>query len=909
MFEWSNHQFRELPGLKGKTPVFTAIAIDAEDGIWAFDMENAGWYFWKTSQTTPRFFPLDAQSITGMNVGDARFFGANVWLSTYSQGLLEFNGTKMLNQFSGKLASGIISNELTEMCADPYDKNKFWIGSRGGGLILWDRIKGLQRIFTTDDGLPNNTVYCIVADKKKNLWCSTNKGIFRFDPVTHQVFGFEKSDGLPGNEFNRAHKLLFPDGRIAFGGLDGYTIFDPADFDLKQKVEPVLIQITSIQINNETHDFNNPGSIIKKPLSVLSALDLPYNKNYLRFEFAAMQFNQPQKIRYRYQMKGIDEKWIESGTNNIAAYSSVRPGNYILLINATDINGLWSTSVKQLPITIHQPFWATWWAYVIYVFALLALIRWYVIFKNNRNKIQQQLRFEHNDALRLRELDEVKDRFFSNVTHEFRTPLTMIITPLENLLQDSSLSTGAANTLKTIHKNSQQLLKLITEFLDFSKLNDGQMKIRLSAGEFSLFVADLVKSFNPAAKEKNITLSFAVKEIEGLYLFDENKWEKIITNLLSNAVKFTPLNGRIEVLLTSSNNEAVRLEVTDSGPGIPPDEQKKVFDRFYQVDSSSIRTYQGTGIGLALVKELAELMKGSISLQSEPGENTCFRIDIPLQKVAEASEAASGKQASSFKESLIHETSDNNPLLLIVEDNEELRSFLAESLNGNYRIMEAANGVDAWKIVIEELPDIIISDVMMPQMDGFELCRLCKTDNRTSHIGFILLTSKAAHSSKVRGLETGCDDFITKPFHLDELQLRLANLLQTQQKVRADLERHLLSTQPKPGIYEVQNPFLKQLFEEMDAKLDDPGLGVDYLCKKMAMSRSTLNRKLKSLLNISTNDLIRQHRLQRATTYLSTGMDITTACYKVGFSSPSYFSQCFKEHYGTTPSDYVLNQN
>jgi DNA-binding response OmpR family regulator len=439
-------------------------------------------------------------------------------------------------------------------------------------------------------------------------------------------------------------------------------------------------------------------------------------------------------------------------------------------------------------------------------------------------------------------------------------------------------------------------------------MNDGQMKIKLSAGDFALFVTDLVNSFNLAAKEKNITLSFTVEKIESLYLFDENKWEKIIINLLSNALKFTPVDGRIDVRLTAAVNDAVRLEVTDNGPGIPVDEQEKVFDRFYQVDNSSTRAYQGTGIGLSLVKEFAALMKGDITLESEPGKSTCFRIEMPLKKVGTA-ESISRKQTLSLAENLAKDIPDNSPLLLIVEDNEELRSFLVESLNSNYRVTEAANGIEAWEIIIEELPDIIVSDVMMPEMDGFELCRLCKTDNRTSHIGFILLTSKAAHSSKVRGLENGCDDFITKPFHLDELELRIANLLQAQHKIRADLERRLLSTQPKPGAYEVENPFLKQLFEEMDAKLDDPELGVDYLCKKMAMSRSTLNRKLKSLLNISTNDLIRQHRLQTATTYLSTGMDITTACYKVGFSSPSYFSQCFKEHYGTTPSDYVLNQN
>ena len=900
LYEWGQQQFRELPGLGSKKPVFTAIAIDPEDGIWAYDMEQIGWYFWKNSRTSPRFLPLDTQSITGIYLADARFFDNRLWLSTYSQGLLEYQGIKMLKQFGGKMAKGTMSTELTEICADPNDKNKFWIGSRGGGLIQWDITKGLERIFTTDDGLPNNTVYCLVADKQGNLWCSTNKGIFRFDPVTYQVFGFEKSDGLPGNEFNRAHKFLFDDGRIAFGGLDGYTIFNPADFDLKKKVESVPIQITSIQINTEIQDPENENSVIKVPISLLSGLDLPYDKNYLRFEFAAMQFNQPQKIKYRYQLKGTDATWIESGTNNIAAYSALSPGHYTLLINATDNNGLWSNFIKELKITIHEPFWATWWAYLLYVLGAVALIRWYIIFKDNRNKIQQKLTFEHNEALRLREMDEVKDRFFSNVTHEFRTPLTMIITPLEKLIHDTSLSYSAKGVLKTIQKNSYQLLRLINEFLDFSKLNDGQMRVKMVTGELGLFVADRVQSFQPAAQEKNIRLSFDLREIKGMYLFDDDKWEKIITNLLSNALKFTFENGEIHVMLMQGGNGTIRLEVTDNGPGIPTGEQKKVFDRFYQPDNS-MRHYQGTGIGLALVKELAELMKGTVVLESEPGIRTCFRIEIPVEKMQEATANINEMNVLAPKENLLMQASANTPLLLIVEDNEELRSFLVESMNSHYRLLEAANGLDAWDLILEELPDIVISDVMMPGRDGFDLCHLCKTDTRTAHIAFILLTSRAAHSAKVQGLATGADDFITKPFQLDELELRIANLLRNQEKVRADLKRHLLAAQPKSILPKVEDPFLKHLFQEMDAKLDDPELGVDYLCKAMAMSRSTLNRKLKSLLNISTNDLIRQYRLQKATIHLSEGLDIATVCYKVGFSSPSYFSQCFKEQYGITP--------
>lgn len=660
--------------------------------------------------------------------------------------------------------------------------------------------------------------------------------------------------------------------------------------------------LTGLQINNQLQDFNIANGFVKEPLNILSQIDLPYNKNNLRFEFAALLYNQPQKIKYRYQLKGADHDWIENGTSNVASYASLRPGNYTFRINASDHSGVWSDTIKEIGIKIHPPFWATWWAYLVYTLLVLALVKWYFNFREGKLKAEQNLAFEKREALRLKEVDELKDRFFSNITHEFRTPLTLIITPLEKLELDQSLSPAAISSVKTAQRNSRQLLRLINEFLDFSKLNDGQLKLKLSTGDLTLFTSECVQSFEEAAKEKNITLTFSSNAVEGFYLFDEEKWNKVVTNLLSNALKFTPANGEVSVLLSVENN-LIHLQVTDNGPGIPADQQQKIFDRFYQVDDSSVRTYSGTGIGLSLVKELIELMGGTIELRSEPGIETCFTVSIPMQRMLmkeahvaadvmniEMPGAASGQEL---------------PLLLVAEDNDELRAFLVEAMSSSYRVIEAADGLKAWEMILKELPDIIISDVMMPGQDGFDLCRNCKADNRTSHIGFILLTSKAAHEARLKGLGTGADDYITKPFHLQELELRTANLLQMQQKQRVWLQAQLISSAPKEQLPEITDPFLVSLYEAMDARLDDADLGVDYLCKAMAMSRSTLNRKLKSLLDISPNDLIKQYRLQQASQLISSGLDIASAAYRVGFSSPSYFSQCFKEQYGITPTAYV----
>ncbi|MFT3674274.1 MAG: ATP-binding protein [Chitinophagaceae bacterium] len=905
IFQFTAQGFRRFPHLPDNK-IFYAVVTRDNGEIWAFDHSEAVWYTWSDFNAVPKKLQPDPDNYADVELADAREIGGYIWMTTYMHGLFQFDGKKIVAKYAGPVGNSTVPKTLTEICIDPVDKNRFWIGSRGGGLLLWDVRKGLQRIYTTEDGLPNNTIYCILPDKKGRIWCSTNRGLFRLDPATGHIIAFEKTDGLQSNEFNRAHKFVLPDGRLVFGGLDGYTVLNPDDFDTGNKTAQVPVLLTGFQINNEPQDINIASSIIKESLSTLSYIELPHDKNYLRFEFAALLYNQPQRTRYRYQLVGADKSWIENSYSNVASYSALPPGHYTFRINATADNGLWSETVTEIKVVINPPFWATWWAWLIYALIAVALIRWYLVFREKRLKIQQNLAFEKREALRLREVDELKDRFFSNITHEFRTPLTLIITPLEKLAQDNSLSTVAINNVKTAQRNSKQLLRLINEFLDFSKLNDGQLKLKTAAGELAAFTANCVASFEIAAKEKNIALNFVATEVEGYYLFDEEKWEKIVTNLLSNAMKFTPANGQVSVSLLSGEDEMIQLTVTDNGPGIPADLQQKIFTRFYQVDDSAIRNYGGTGIGLSLVKELTELMQGTIHLDSRPGTLTSFIVSLPMKKVAppEAMPAAetiiNGKQITAVE--------PDAPLLLIVEDNDELRSFLVESMRKYYRVLEAADGLKARDIILQEMPDMVISDVMMPGQDGFDLCKSCKTDNRTAHIGFILLTSKAAQDARLQGLGTGADDYITKPFNLSELELRVANLYQLQQKQRAWLQAQLSHNTPADPLPEITDPFLIQLYKEMDAKLEDPELGVDYLCKVMAMSRSTLNRKLKSLLNISTNDLIRQYRLQKAASLITEGLDIASAAYQVGFSSPSYFSQCFKEKYGVTPSDWVSSQ-
>jgi len=888
-----------------KRTALRGICISPDNEIWVGDIFNGGLWYWKNKESQPQFFPFDTATTAAIRtIADIKCTGQKIWVSTHGAGLWLFKKDSIARGTRIQQGDKRIPDNLTDIYISRTNPSQLWIGSRGEGLILFDEKKGITKIFTEEDGLPNNTVYCIVADRSGTLWISTNRGICRFNPITYSSSYYVKADGLAGNEFNRYHKFCFSDGRIGMGGLDGFSVFDPASFSDKPGAMPVPIGITGIDINNVPQNFNNRSSLVKEPFNELNALRLPYNKNYLSVEFAALQFNEPGKIQYRYMLKGADNTWHESGNNNIATYTQLRPGRYTLLMNATGSNGVWSKEIKKLDIIIRPPFWANWWAYSFYILVIVFLINLYLRYHQKRLKEQQQLAFKQKEAAQLKQLDVIKDRFFSNITHEFRTPLTLILTPLEKLQQDHSLPPQVGNTLNMMSRNARQLLRLVNESLDFSKLDKGQMKVNLSHGDFDEFARGIVQQFTSAAEEKQIRLNYSSEGIQGMYLFDEEKWEKILFNLINNSLKFTNPGGNVNVM-ARINADQIEINVSDSGIGISPDHLPKIFERFYQVDDSDTRHYEGTGIGLALVKELVTLMNGSIDAESIPGKGSSFRIAMPLQPAQITGPKELTAEPVSNAPSEKNNGHAEKPLILVAEDNDQLREYLSKGFTTDWHIITAPDGLKAYEMILSEMPDVVVSDLMMPGRDGLELCSMVKHDQRTGHIGFILLTSRATHDSKLKGLETGADDYVVKPFHLDELQYRISNLLQLQQKQREFLRLQALPSHPGPVLPKVSDEFIRHIYELLDAHLNDPQLNVDFLSRNLSLSRSSLNRKLKTLLDISANDLIRRYRLQQATSMLAAGNDITSTAYQTGFNTPSYFSQCFREQYGITPSEYI----
>jgi signal transduction histidine kinase/CheY-like chemotaxis protein/AraC-like DNA-binding protein/ligand-binding sensor domain-containing protein len=807
------------------------------------------------------------------------------------------------------------NTDLLMATADPKNADVVWVASMGGGLIRFDTKTGKARAFTEKDGIPNNTVYAIVADKHGFLWCSSNKSIFRFNPEDSSIISFTAKDGLQGNEFNRYHFVDLPDGHIIFGGTQGWTVFHPDSIRIDQFQPPAAV--TEIFVNNTP--INQLPGWKDSAVSAMKELSLPYNRNFLTFYFSGLEFNEPAKMQYRYRLTGIDKDWVRIGNRNIANYTNLPPGSYTFKVNATNTSDIWSNKITTIEIIILPPWWRTWWAYGLFTAIVFTAA---TAFYRSRIKLirsKQETQLKQKEAEQLRAVDEMKSRFFSNITHEFRTPLTLIIAPLEELNKDAATPVVVKNKLSIIQRNARQLARLINQLLDLSKLEAGNMKISLSRGELQLFIADCVQSFEQIVVSKQVHLHFEVDAVNGEYLFDAGKLEKIVFNLLSNAIKFTPPGGEVKVKLKviqeSDGKHTLLLQVSDSGIGIAADQLTKIFTRFYQVDATSTRAYEGTGIGLALTKELTELMGGSIRVESTPGTGTTFHVTIPVQ-IATDQQVPLWSGNYSAPESVqvpiaavkqaVPAVCTNKTLILIVEDNKELLAFIAGALATNYRVLTAENGEEGLKTAREELPDIIVSDVMMPEMDGYELCRLIKSDIKTSHIAFIILTAKASHDSVIEGLMHSADDYITKPFHIDELQLRVRNILDHQEKIRQ--HHHAQLTNPKEPIdlQTEEDGFLKQLYIIIEENIDDSSLNVEKLAREMAVSRRTLNRKLSVLVGgLSANDVVKQYRLKKAAELLKGGYKIADIAYRVGFETPAYFSTSFKNFYGVPPSEYL----
>ena len=833
-------------------------------------------------------------------------------------------------------------NHVSCFLDDPKEPGKYlWIATKGGGLNRLDKKSGNFFHLTIKDGLPNDVVYGILSDNEGNIWGSSNKGIFCLKAAKNKnsnswIFhNFTKVNGLQDDEFNTGSYAKLPNGNLAFGGVNGVNIFNPKEILVPDFMPHVFI--TDILINNQPIAPGDKNEVLHYTIEQSKQITLTHLQDILTLEFSSLDLTASVQNKYRYQLVGVDKDWVESGTRRSATYLHLPAGRYNFKVQGSNSQGIWSDKIAQLQITILPPWWRSWWAYFIYAILLGLGIRAYFKFTVNRAKLKSQLNFEQLEAKRVKELDSVKTQLYTNITHEFRTPLTVILGMAQQVKNDPP--THLNNGIDMIIRNGQSLLNLVNEMLDLSKLETGKMVLQQVNGDIINFLRYIVESFHSLAESQKKQFHF-LAGMDALYVaYDPEKVRQIVANLLSNALKFTPEKGNIYItviennLLNDAGTSTLIIKVKDTGIGIPEGQLEHIFERFYQLDNSHTRKTDGTGIGLALTKELVKLMDGEITVKSPPtGANrgTEFTVTLPLTNIPATENIiyhdlkdAVLPQINAFASSSVNPYEEKNdkekPLILLVEDNADVVAYTASCLP-DYRLAVGKDGREGFEIASEIIPDLIITDVMMPFVDGFELCSQLRSNEHTSHIPIIMLTAKADMESKMEGLEKGADAYLEKPFNREELLIRIKKLLELRKHLqqfylhKAGLNTNTVLIETDLAVDEqisnnkIEDEFVKRVREAIEKNLTNTTFTVEQLCRKLFMSHSQLHRKLDALTGCSPNKFIRIIRLNKAKELLKNPANtIAFIAINCGYNDPGYFARVFKQEYLVTPQEWRTN--
>lgn len=780
-------------------------------------------------------------------------------------------------------------------------ENEFWIATFDKGLLHYNQADGNVEQYTVADGLPANEVSNFRKDSNGILWVATLSGMVKFDPKSRE---FDRT-GLPEDPVFRT-AFQGKDGQLFFGGnLGMYAFYSD---EVKGSPFPPEVLITSLEVSGEPYELTKNGG---------DQITLSHQQNDFHFEYVGLHYSDPLNNKYQYRLIPYDDKWMDGGNQRSARYTNLDPGRYTFQVKAANSDGVWTEKGAPLSFVIQHPWWQTWWAYLGFAFLLVAILYSWSAYRRRQWLLQHQLQLEQQEAERLKELDQVKTQLYTNITHEFRTPLTVISGMADQVLENPE--DWFRRGLTMIKRNSGQLLGLINQMLDLSKLEAGNLPIHLIQDDIVRFLKYLAESMHSYAESKDIRLHF-LPSIKVLQMdFDPEKIQTIFLNLVGNGIKFTPEGGDIYITVSESldpeHGASLELKIKDNGIGIPAEQLPHIFDRFYQVDDSSTRKGEGTGIGLALTRELVKLLRGRVEVESQEEEGTAFTVFLPISKNAEQRAAITkakdvGPMAELIPESvaLAAETVVENtdlPLALLVEDNKDVLQYLAACLEGKYRLEKATNGREGIEKAVNLVPDIIISDVMMPEKDGFEVVATLKEDSRTSHIPIILLTAKADLDSRLEGLERGADAYLSKPFEKKELEVRLRKLIEIRQQLSARYSTLNPIGLPSTQTEAEQDSYLQELKQAILSLLEDGEFTIPYLCREMGVSRTQLHRKLKALTGKTTTQVIRMIRMQRAKDLLAQSeLNVSEVGYAIGYDNPSHFTQEFTKEFGKAPSFY-----
>ncbi|MEO8237882.1 MAG: two-component regulator propeller domain-containing protein [Flavobacterium sp.] len=886
---------------------------DSKNNIWASATNEGSLYLFDRKKNSFILFDPAINNLQCLTeTSDGKLLGGN------------YNSLFTIEKTTGKIVKNNIDNQIR--CIYEDKAKNLWLGTQEGGLLLFDRKTNTFKRLTADDGLPSNTILRILEDKEGNLWMSTYNGICRFDKKRKTFRNFSVNDGLQSNQFSFNAGIKLSTGEFLFGGINGFNIFFPEAIKGFNQENNLLL--TDFYVNNQPIEDTNAEVVTDWDSDKIKKVSLSYDQTTLSLEFVALDYNNADKINYAYYLEGWDEQWNYVGQARKANYSRLPEGKYTFKVKTTNFKGGWNKEESLINITVLPPWYRTWWAYALYILAGVASIFAYLKYNKNKEELKYKVKIAELESKKEKEVAEKQSSMFTYISHEFRTPLSLIINPLKKAVQKESVQNGSSGSdLAIAHRNARRLLSLVDQLLLFRKAENDADSLRLSAINVNNLCNEVYQCFVNQAKDKNINYNFNIPDHEIEIIGDYEKIEISLFNLMSNAFKYTPNDGEINLNLDENETEVI-LEILDNGEGIEKKDIDVIFEKFKQINSK-VSVGTGFGIGLYIVKYFVDKHKGTVSCSSEIGKGSVFKLtflkgnshfeNIEITDVV-------AKRSQLFDELIIDDSEENNQLInntvsesdfqkimltdkrtvLIVDDNAEIRGYLIKLFSENYVVFSAENGEEGLKQTKKHMPDLVISDITMENMDGLELCRKIKENDALSHIPVILLTATKNPETHLQGINDGADDYITKPFDNDILVARVESLL----KNRSTLRKYFLdsitlkeNTQKVPVEYQ---EILKKCIDIVEANIHKRDFTIKNFALEMGISHRTLYTKIKIISGQTLNAFIRSVRIRRAAMLMLTEeMNIAQASAEVGFEDPKYFRQQFVKLFGMTPSEYI----
>jgi signal transduction histidine kinase/ligand-binding sensor domain-containing protein/DNA-binding response OmpR family regulator len=933
LFNVKTRKFKFLYQLNNDRKVIYDIVKDQNGDIWAGATgDNKGLYRIKKDGSVQSEFRVGKNEKFMFNdVRSLLLLSENkLMIGTRFEGLMIFdfskNSIEKIELGNNKKSPIAETTYISTLFKDSY--NRIWIGVYGDGLYCYTEKSGIIAHFNQDNGLIDENICSVVESGDKNIWIASNSTISVLNAQTNKISGYNNKNGIFLLEITPHAAFKSSDGHLYFSGSNGFISFFPDKISRNNFIPPVIF--TSFAVNNSKIDVGDSTGILTQNLNSTREINLKHNQSNISISFAALNYIFPEHNNYAIKLVGAENEWSNIGSRNEVNFANLAPGNYTLMVKASNNDGVWNENPVELNFYIAPPFWKTWWAYTLYFLLFVAvfiLVLYYLKIKHDLEAriLMKQLEQEKSD-----EFHKERIQLFTNFSHEMRTPLTMILTPLIDLIDKSELLTPLyKESLQMMQKNANRLLLLVNQLMDFQKTESGKLKLQVSENDLIMFLDEVYLSFNELAKSQKINFIYENPYVTMPAYFDESILEKVCFNLISNAFKFTKPEGTVrlsvEILENADNNilpenvreelsnsigQLVMIAVSDNGMGISEDNLKDIFTPFYQVHPLENKMQSGSGIGLSLTKSIVKLSHGAIWATSELNAGTTFSVVFPVLKDNfsdnEIVENSSGFTIEEHVELPAMPFDTRNQIVLIIDDDDDIRHFIANTLSTSFKVLTASDGKEGLEIATSELPDIILCDVMMPHISGLELCKKLKSNIKTGHIPIILITSRALSMQIQEGFNAGADEYITKPFRTSLLLLKINTLLQNRERLKNIYSKKFSLESLGIQVVSSDERFMTRINEIIQNNFSNQELDIDFIAGELGLSRTNLYRKVKSLTNMSTIDLIINIRLLTAKRMLiESDLSIAEIAYETGFNSPAYFTTTFKKQYGITPKEFI----